>query len=67
MFLYLSRYKFYPGLNLQAAFTTGNLTKTVFQVENSYLPDFPRGLNAASGTSSVLYKNAARVDLSAET
>lgn len=65
----MSQYKFYQGLNFQAVFTTGKPTKTVFQVENSYLPDFPRGLNAAPDTKSVFCKNVhlSQVDLSAET
>lgn len=68
-FLYISQYKFYQGLNFQAVFTTGKPTKTVFQVENSYLPDFPQGLNAAPDTESVFCKNVhlSQVDLSAET
>lgn len=42
----MGQYKIYQGLNFQAVFTTGKPTKT----ENSYLPDFPRGLNAALDT-----------------
>lgn len=65
----MRQYRFYQGLNFKQCLTLESRQKKrkVFQVDNSYLPDFPQDSTAASYTKSVFCRNLSQVDLSAET